>query len=168
MTLQMKKFDKELEVLADQKYPITQSLRDITGVGVITSLAFVLTIGDPERFEKPRDVGAYLGLVPKRDQSGNVDKELRISKAGDKLLRRLLVGAAQYIIGPFGPDCDLRSKGLLLIERGRQRAKQKAVVAVARTLAVVMLALWKKDVRAMKFLAELWLISTHMCLRFYG
>ena len=99
----MKKFDKELEVLADQKYPITQSLRDITGVGVITSLAFVLTIGDPERFEKPRDVGAYLGLVPKREQSGNVDKELRISKAGDKLLRRLLVGAAQYIIGPFGP-----------------------------------------------------------------
>ena len=102
-------------------------------------------MGDPERFEKARDIGAYLGLVPKRDQSGDLDRELRISKAGDKLLRRLLVGAAQYIIGPFGPECDLRSKGLRLIERGGQRAKKKAVVAVARTLAVVMLALWQKN-----------------------
>jgi transposase len=146
MTLQIKDFDKKLELLAGEKYPITQSLRAIAGVGVITSLTFVLTIGDPERFEKARDVGAYLGLVPKRDQSGDVDKELRISKAGDKLLRRLLVGAAQYIIGPFGPDCDLRTKGHRLIARGGQRAKKKAVVAVARTLAVVMLALWQKDV----------------------
>ena len=112
---------------------------------MITSLAFVLTIEDPERFEKARDVGAYLGLVPKRDQSGNIDKELRISKAGDKQLRRLLVGAAQYIIGPFGPESDLRAKGHRLIERGGQRAKKKAVIAVARTLAVVLLTLWKND-----------------------
>jgi len=145
MTMQIKGFDKALEDLADSKYPITRTLREITGVGVITSLAFVLTIGDPERFEKARDVGAFLGLVPKRDQSGNVDHELRISKAGDKMLRRLLVSAAQYIIGPFGPECDLRRKGHRLLERGGQRAKKKAVVAVARTLAVVMLTLWKKN-----------------------
>ena len=145
MTAQIKNLDKELELLADQKYPITRTLREITGVGVITSLAFVLTIEDPERFEKARDVGAYLGLVPKRDQSGNLDKELRISKAGDKQLRRLLVGAAQYIIGPFGPESDLRAKGHRLIERGGQRAKKKAVIAVARTLAVVLLTLWKNN-----------------------
>lgn len=143
MTEQIKILDKELELLADQKYPITRAMRDITGVGVITSLAFVLTIEDPERFEKVRDVGAYLGLVPKRDQSGDLDKQLRISKAGDKHLRRLLVSAAQYIIGPFGVECDLRDKGHRLIERGGQRAKKKAVIAVARTLAVVLLALWK-------------------------
>lgn len=143
MTGQIKKLDKELELLADQKYPATEVMREITGVGVITSLAFVLTIVDPERFAKARDVGAYLGLVPKRDQSGDLDKELRISKAGDKQLRRLLVSAAQYIIGPFGPDCDLRDKGHRLIERGGQRAKKKAVIAVTRTLAVVLLTLWK-------------------------
>ena len=111
MTAQIKQLDKELEELADTKYPITQKLRDIRGVGTITSLAFVLTIGDPARFEKARDVGAYLGLVPKRDQSGDLDKELRVSKAGDKVLRRLLVGAAQYILGPFGEECDLQGGG---------------------------------------------------------
>lgn len=145
MTEQIKNLDKALEELANEKYPITQTLREITGVGSITSLTFVLVIGDPERFQNARDVGAYLGLVPKRDQSGDLDRELRISKAGDKLLRKLLVGAAQYIIGPFGPDCDLRRKGERLIERGGQRAKKKAVVAVARSLAVIMLTLWKKN-----------------------
>ena len=145
MTEQIKGFDRALEELAKAKYPITETLMEITGVGVITSLTFVLTIGDPERFEKARDVGAFLGLVPKRDQSGNVDRELRISKAGDKMLRRLLVSAAQYIIGPFGSECDLRAKGHRLIEHGGQRAKKKAVVAVARSLAVVMLALWKQN-----------------------
>jgi len=147
MTEQIKMLDRALETLAEEKYPITNQLREITGVGVLTSLVFVLTIGDAARFEKARDVGAYLGLVPKRDQSGNLDKELRISKAGDKLLRKLLVSAAQYILGPFGPDCDLKTKGLRLIERGGQRAKKKAVVAIARTLAVVMLTLWQKEVK---------------------
>jgi transposase len=143
MTAQIKHLDKELEELAETKYPVTRKLREIKGVGVITALVFVLTIGDPARFEKARDVGAYLGLVPKRDQSGNVDMELRISKAGDKILRRLLVGAAQYILGPFGEDCDMKRKGERLIERGGRRAKKKAVVAIARTLSVVMLTFWK-------------------------
>jgi transposase len=118
----------------------------ITGVGVITSLTFVLTIGDPTRFRRKRDIAAYLGLVPKRDQSGDSDKQLRISKAGDSYLRRLLVSAAQYILGPFGPDCDLKRHGLKLAERGGARAKKKAVIAIARKLAVLMLTLWHDEV----------------------
>jgi transposase len=145
MTQQIKTFDKSLAILAEEKYPETNRMREITGVGLLTSLAFVLTIGTPERFAKNRDVGAFLGLVPKRDQSGNLDKELSISKAGNKYLRRILVGAAQYILGPFGPDCDLRTKGLRLVERGGRRAKKKAVVAVARSLAVTMLSLWRNE-----------------------
>ena len=90
-------------------------------------------------------MAAYLGLVPKRDQSGGLDKQLRISKAGDAYLRRLLVGAAQYILGPFGPDTDLRRHGLALAERGGSRAKKKAVVAIARKLSVLLLALWKHE-----------------------
>ncbi|MGJ8677329.1 MAG: IS110 family transposase [Akkermansiaceae bacterium] len=125
MTAQIKVLDKELELLAETHYPVTQKLRDITGIGLLTSLAFVLTVEDPERFAKSRDVGAYLGLVPKRDQSGTLDKELRISKAGNKYMRKLLISAAQYIIGPFGEDCELRNKGMRLLDRGGQRAKKK-------------------------------------------
>ena len=87
-------------------------------------------------------IAAYFGLVPKRDQSGDTDKQLRISKAGDSYMRRLLVNAAQYILGPFGPDCALKRQGLKLAERGGSRAKKKAVIAIARKLSVLMLALW--------------------------
>jgi len=120
-------------------------MRQIVGIGPITALTFRLTIGDPERFADSRDVGAYLGLVPKRDQSGKLDKQMGISKAGDAYLRRLLVSAAQYVLGPFGKDCDLRKHGLELEGRGGRGAKKKAVVATARKLAVLMHALWKKD-----------------------
>jgi transposase len=142
LTAKIKDLDKKIEVLGEEMYPETKLLRQIPGVGPITSLAFVLIVGDPERFANSRDVGAYFGLVPKRDQSGALDKELRISKAGNTYMRCLLVGAAQYIIGPFGPDCDLRRRGLELAERGGSRAKKKAVVAIARKLAVLMHALW--------------------------
>lgn len=145
MTAQIRELEKAIEKLAAEFYPQTQLLQGITGIGTITSLAFVLTIGDPKRFERTRDVAAYLGLVPKRDQSGDTDKQLRISKAGDKYLRRLLVSAAQYILGPFGPDCDLKRMGMRLAERGGQRAKKKAVVAVARKLSVVMLSLLRNE-----------------------
>jgi len=128
-----------------ERYPDTQRLRQIPGIGPITSLSFVLTIGDPERFENPRDVAAYLGLVPRRDQSGDLDKQLRISKAGDAYLRRLLVSAAQYVLGPFGPDCDLKRHGLGLAARGGRSAKKKAIVAIARKLSVLLLTLWKRD-----------------------
>lgn len=143
LTKSIRELDRAIEQLCAEKYPITVRLRQICGVGAITSLSYVLTIEDPERFESPRDVASYLGLVPKRDQSGNLDKQLRISKAGDAYLRRLLVGAAQYILGPFGPDSDLRRHGLELAARGGARAKKKAVVAIARKLSVLLLVLWK-------------------------
>jgi transposase len=142
LTEKIKEFDKKIEVLCEKKYPETGLLRQIAGVGPITALTYRLVVDSPERFESSRDVGAYFGLVPKRDQSGELDKELRISKAGNKYMRTLLVGAAQYILGPFGPDSDLRRRGLILAERGGRGAKKKAVVATARKLSVVMHRLW--------------------------
>ena len=107
-----------------------------------TALSFVLTVEDPRRFRKSRSLGAYLGLSPRRSQSGDEDPELRITKAGDDDLRRLLIGSAHYILGPFGPDTDLRRWGLDLAARGRKNAKKRAIVAVARKLAVLMHRLW--------------------------
>jgi transposase len=146
MTQQIRKLEVNIEEMAIRKYAETELLTQITGVGTITSLTFVLTIGDPTRFRRKRDVAAYLGLVPKRDQSGSSDKQLRISKAGDSYLRRLLVSAAQYILGPFGPDCELKRHGLKLAERGGAKAKKKAVIAIARKLSVLMLTLWHDEV----------------------
>lgn len=143
LTQKIRELERKIEALAMERHPVSVRLRQITGVEPITSLCFVLSIGDPKRFAKRRDVGAYLGLVPKRDQSGGLDKQLRISKTGNAYLRRLLVGAAQYILGPFGPDSDLRRHGLELAKRGAQGAKKKAVVAVARKLSILMLALWQ-------------------------
>lgn len=142
ITASVRELDQKIETLCEEKYPETQRLRQVVGVGAITALTYVLTIEDPERFANSRGAAAYLGLVPKRDQSGNVDKQLRISKCGNAYLRQLLVGGAQYILGPFGPDCDLKRKGLELAARGGSRAKKKAVVAVARKLAVLLHVLW--------------------------
>ena len=139
-------YDKKIRALCIEKYPETESLRSVSGVGPITALAYVLTLEDPKRFRKSRDVGPFLGLVPRRDQSGDVDKQLPISKAGDVALRRLLVGCAQYILGAFGPDCELRAFGLKLAERGGKSAKKRAVVAVARKLAVLLHRLWSDNV----------------------
>ena len=146
LSLQIHNLDKAIEKLCEEDYPETARLMQIRGIGTITALCFVLTIEDPDRFERPRDVGAFLGLVPKRDQSGRLDKQLRISKAGDAYMRRLLVSAAQYMLGPFGEECDIRTRGLRMAERGGRGAKNKAAVATARKLAVVMLAIWQKQV----------------------
>ena len=143
LTRRIHHYDKLLEKLGTEKYPETQRLRAISGVGPVTTLAFVLTLEESSRFDKSRAVGPFLGLTPKRDQSGQTDKQLRITKAGDAYLRRLLVGCAQYILGPFGPDCDLRRVGVKLAARGGKNAKRRAVVAVARKLAVLMHHLWK-------------------------
>jgi transposase len=145
MTRQIYELDGAIERLCEERYPVTRRLRAIRGVGPITALCFVLLIEDPARFAKPREVGAYLGLVPKRDQSGAVDKKLGISKAGNAYMRRLLISASQYILGPFGEECDLKAHGQRLAERGGRGAKNKAVVATARKLAVVMLTLWQRE-----------------------
>jgi transposase len=102
----------------------------------------VLTLEDPYRFEKSRTVGAYLGLVPARDQSGDSNPQRHISKEGDKMLRRLLVGSAHYILGPFGKDSDLRRHGEKIASRGAKNAKKRAAVAVARKLSVLLHRLW--------------------------
>jgi transposase len=142
MTEQIKGYDRQIEEACQEKYPETELLRQVGGVGAVTALAFVLTLEDPHRFGRSRSVGSFLGLRPGRDKSGAQDPELRITKAGDQLLRRLLVGSGQYILGPFGPDCDLRRWGLKLASRGRKNAKKRAVVAVARKLAVLLHRLW--------------------------
>ncbi len=140
---QIRALNVRVRELASKKYPETELLRQVTGVGFILSLAFVLTLERPERFAKSRMVGPYLGLVPGRRQSGDSDPQLRITKEGDNFVRRLLVQGAQYILGPFGPDCDLRRFGLALEARGGKYAKKRAIVAVARKLAVLLHRLWR-------------------------
>ena len=138
----IKVYDERIEKLGREKYEHTELLRQVKGVGPLTSLAYVLTLENPDRFGKSRDVGPYLGLVPKQEDSGDSQPQLGISKAGDMMLRRLLVGSAHYILGPFGPDTDLRRYGLRLCERGGKNAKKRAAVAVARKLAVLLHRLW--------------------------
>jgi transposase len=135
-------YDERIEKLGREKYAHTELLRQVKGVGPLTSLAYVLTLENPNRFKKSRDVGPYLGLVPQQEESGESQPQLGISKAGDVMLRRLLVGSAHYILGPFGPDTDLRRYGLRLCERGGKNAKKRAAVAVARKLSVLLHRLW--------------------------
>ena len=143
LTVRIRHCDAYVKELSERKYPETEGLRAIPGVGPITALAYVLTLEEPARFGKSREVGPFLGLTPRRDQSGQVDKQLRITKAGNAYLRRLLVQCANYVLGRHGPDCDLRRFGLKLAERGGKNAKRRAVVAVARKLGVLLHCLWK-------------------------
>jgi len=138
---QIKEQDKMIERVA-KRYPDVEVVSQISGVGVLTALVFVLTIEDKNRFGKSRMVGAYLGLRSRKSSSGKDDPQLRITKAGDPFLRRLLVNGANYILGPFGQDSDLRRWGLELAKRGGKNAKKRAKVAVARKLGVLMHRLW--------------------------
>jgi transposase len=139
---EIKLYDKKIEQLADERYPHTQLVRQVKGVGPVTGLAYVLTLENPLRFPRSRDVGPYIGLVPRQEDSGDTQPQLSISKAGDRMLRKLLVGSAHYILGPFGPDTDLRRFGKKLCARGGKNAKKRAIVAVARKLAVLLHRLW--------------------------
>jgi transposase len=134
--------EKRIKVLGREAYPETNVLRQVTGVGAITALTFILTLEDPTRFKKSRDVGAFLGLTPGQRQSGDRDVKLRISKRGDEGLRRLLVQSAHFLLGPFEGDCDLRRHGEKIEASGGGYAKQRAIVAVARKLAVLLHRLW--------------------------
>jgi transposase len=142
LTQQIRTYERWAEKNAQPRYPETNVLCQVAGVGALTALGFVLTLDDPKRFKSSRQVGAFLGLRPRQSQSGQTDPQLRITKAGDNFLRRLLVGSAHYILGPFGPDSDLRRWGLKLASRGGKNAKKRAVVAVARKLAVLLHHLW--------------------------
>jgi transposase len=142
LTERIREYDRQLETVSKESYPETQLLRQVEGIGPLTALAFVLTLEDPSRFAKSRSVGAYLGLVPARDQSGDKDPQKHISKEGDEMLRKLLVGSAHYILGPFGSDSDLRRHGQKIASRGGKNSKKRAAVAVARKLAVLLHSLW--------------------------
>ena len=102
-------------------------------MGPIPCLAYVLTVENPERFPQSRAVGPYLGRVPKQEDAGESQPQLGISKAGDRMVRKLLVGSTHYILGRFGPDTDLRRSGLRLCQRGGKNAKKRAVVAVVES-----------------------------------
>lgn len=145
LTAAIAAIDKRIEKRLETKYPETERLRQVKGVGPLTSLAFVLVLEDPKRFPRARKVGSYVGLVPRLDESSEFRPQLRITKAGNEQLRRYLVQAAHFILGPFGPDTDLRRWGLSLIERGGKNAKKRAAVAVARKLSVLLLRLWATD-----------------------
>jgi transposase len=138
---QIATYDDQVKLLA-QKYPDVDVIAQPKGVGILTALVFVLTLEDKTRFKKSRTVGAFIGFNPKRDQSGDSDKQLGITKTGDSFVRRLAVGSANYILGPFGQDSDLRRWGLELAKRGGKNAKKRAKVAVARKLVVLMHRLW--------------------------
>lgn len=143
LTVQIKKCDRELEQIARTEYPETKLLEQVWGVGTLIALTFVLTIDEPHRFGKSRDVGCYLGLRPRSSQSGEREPELPITKEGDRYLRVLLVQAAHRILSRPGPDTDLKRWGGKLAQGGKsKKAKKRAIVAVARKLAILLHRLW--------------------------
>jgi transposase len=138
----IREYNERIEELAEKSYPQVALLKQVKGVGTLIALTFLLTLEDPHRFRKSRDVGCYLGLQPGRRNSGQSEPQMHISKEGDPYLRTLLVQGAQHILGPFGVDCDLRRWGLKLAERGGKNGKKRAIVATARKLAVLLHHLW--------------------------
>jgi transposase len=142
ITDQIEDYDRKIETLAEH-YPQTRWLKQVPGVGTLTALTFVLTVGEPSRFAHSRDVGPFLGLVPRRRQSGECDPHLRITKCGDHYLRRLLVQCAHVVMGRFGGDCALRQWALQHAQQSRT-AKKRTVIAVARKLAVLLHRLWHR------------------------
>jgi len=138
----IKEYDERMEKIAKEVYPEVSLLKQVKGVGTQIALTYVLTIEDPHRFLKSREVGCFLGLRPGRRNSGESEPQKKISKEGDRYLRTMMVQGAHYILGPFGEDSDLRRWGRKLGERGGKNAKKRAVVAVARKLAVLLPRLW--------------------------
>jgi transposase len=139
---QIGEYNERIEKLAQESYPEVKLLKQVKGVGTLIALTFLLTLEDQHRFSKSRDVCCYLGLQPGRRNSGQSEPQMHISKEGDPYLRTLLVQGAQHILGPFGPDCDLRRWGLKLAERGGRNGKKRAIIATARKLAVLLHHLW--------------------------
>ncbi len=138
----IQEYDRRIETMAKETYPETALLKQVKGVGDLIALTYVLTIEDAHRFRKSRDAGCFIGLQPGRRNSGESEPQMHISKEGDEYLRTLLVQGAHYILGPFGEDSDLRRWGQKLAARGGKNAKKRAVVAVARKLAVLLHRLW--------------------------
>ena len=142
MTVKIKAYDRAIKQLTETEYPETQALLKVYGVGQLTALTYVLTLGSKERFQRSRDVGCYLGLRPRRSQSGERDPQLGITKAGNVYLRSLLVECANHVLGRHGKDSSLRQWGLHLASRGGKQSRNRAIVAVARKLAVLLHRIW--------------------------
>lgn len=136
-------FDRRVERLAKEKYRDAHVLMQIAGVGALTAVAYMAMVGDPGRFARSRTAGAWVGLVPGQHASSQSNPQQRITREGDTYLRSLLINCAHYILGAFGPDCDLRRHGQAIAARGGKNAKKRAVVAVARKLAVLLHRLWR-------------------------
>jgi transposase len=142
LTDQIKELDGKIDALAREAYPESTLLSQVPGVGRLTALAFVLTVEDPARFQRARSMGSYLGLRPRQDESGAQKPQLPITKAGDRMLRRLLVECSQRMLTSRAADTDLRRWGLKLAARGGKAGRKRAAVAVARKLSVLLLRLW--------------------------
>jgi transposase len=144
LTKEIAACDAELEKLSAERYgEETRRLKQVPMVGPITALAYVLTLDDASRFRHSRDVGCYLGMRPKRDDSGQSQPELRITKEGDVYLRKLLVQCAQQILSRRGPDCDLKRWGEKIAAKGKKKAKRRAVVALARPKLTI--SMWSSN-----------------------
>jgi transposase len=135
-------FDRQLEKIA-RADPNCRLLMTAPGVGPLTAIAFTGAVEDPKRFRRAQDVGAYLGLTPKRYQSGEVNIGGRISKCGDRLTRRLLFEAATVILYRTKTDSSLRTWGRAIAMRS---GSWKARVALARKLATVLLTMMRNGV----------------------
>jgi transposase len=142
ITERIREYDDQIENLGEEKYPEVALLKQVKGVGTLIALTYILTLEDPRRFRTSRDAACYVGLQPGRRNSGQSEPQLHITREGDSYLRMVLVQGAQHILGPFGEDSDLRRWGLKLAERGGKNAKKRAIVAVARKLAVLLHHLW--------------------------
>lgn len=133
-------YDQQIGELARQ-HPELERLESIPGVGRLTAMTFVLTLGRAERFAHSRDVAGFLGLRPKQRQSGTRDPQLGISKSGDPYMRKLLVQCSHHILGHWGKDSALRQWGLSKAQGGK-KATLRAIIAVARKLSVLLHRLW--------------------------
>lgn len=142
LTKSIQEYNVSIEQIAGTEYPEVELLQQVSGVGTLIALTFVLTVEDRGRFQKSRDMGCYVGLRPKRSQSGESEPQLPITKEGDSYLRQLLVQGAQHILSIRGPDTDLQRWGRKLAGRGGKNAKKRAVIAVARKLAILLHRLW--------------------------
>jgi transposase len=142
ITARIREYDAQIEKLAEESYPDVALLKQLKGVGTLIALTYILTLEDPRRFRKSRDAGCYVGLQPGRRNSEQSEPQLHITREGDSYLRMVLVQGAQHILGPFGEDSDLRRWGVKLAERGGKSGKKRAIIAVARKLAVLLHHLW--------------------------
>lgn len=145
LTAQIDLMDKQIDKL-DRKYPEISLLKSTPGVGPLVAACYVLTLDGPDVLGDNRQAGAFLGLRPGQSQSGGSDPQRRITKTGNTYLRSLLVQSAQYVLGRFGPDSALRRWGLKLAASGGKRGKKRAIVAVARKLAVILHSMWRSRI----------------------